>query len=80
MERVEHLKELVRDYGIDAVAYYALQFCDPYTVEASGVQREPEKLGVPFLYLETDYSAEDVGRLSTRVQALLEMVGSEKKA
>ncbi|MBC7228784.1 MAG: 2-hydroxyacyl-CoA dehydratase [Actinobacteria bacterium] len=79
-ERVEHIKELVRDYRIDAVVYYALQFCDPYTVEAFGVQRELEKLGIPFLYLETDYSAEDVEQLSTRVQALIEMVGSEDKA
>ena len=79
-ERMEHIKELVRDYDIDAVVYYALQFCDPYTVEANAVRRDLEELGVPFLYLETDYSAEDVGQLSTRVQALIEMVGGGEKA
>ncbi len=73
-ERLEHIKELVRDYSIDAVVYYALQFCDPYTVEAFRVRQELEKDGIPFLYLETDYSAEDVGQLTTRVQALIEML------
>ncbi|MDI6874018.1 double-cubane-cluster-containing anaerobic reductase [Candidatus Solincola sp.] len=75
-ERIEHIKELVADYSIDAVVYYALQFCDPYTIEAFQVKQELEKEGIPFLYVETDYSPEDVGQLTTRVQALLEMVES----
>jgi len=79
-ERLDHVKELVRDYGIDAVVYYALQFCGPYTVEAYKVKREMEDMGMPFLYLETDYSSEDIGQLSTRVQALIEMVGIADKA
>lgn len=79
-ERVEHIRELVRDYDINAVVYYALQFCDPYTMEAFSVQRELEKMGIPFLYLETDYSTEDMERLSTRVQALIELVEGERRA
>lgn len=50
-ERIEHIKELVGDYSIDAVVYYALQFCDPYTVEAFLIRQELEKEGIPFLYL-----------------------------
>lgn len=72
-ERIEHVKELVRDYDIDAVAYYALQFCGPYTVEAHKIRKAVESMGKPFLYLETDYSTEDAGQISTRVQALIEM-------
>ena len=79
-ERLEHIKELVKDHSIDAVVYYALQFCDPYTVEAFRVQQEMEKEGIPFLYLETDYSPEDVGQLTTRIQALIEMVSSKENA
>jgi benzoyl-CoA reductase/2-hydroxyglutaryl-CoA dehydratase subunit BcrC/BadD/HgdB len=79
-ERLEHIKQLVEEYDIDAVVYYALQFCDPYMIEAFRVQQEMEKAGVPFLYLETDYSQEDVGQLTTRIQALIEMVSSKDKA
>ena len=79
-ERLEHIGELVRDYDIDAVVYHALQFCDPYSVEAFRVEQAMQKDGMPFLYLETDYSTEDVGQLVTRVQALVEMVGSRDKA
>lgn len=76
-ERVENILSLVRDYSIDAVVYYALQFCDPYTVEAYKVEKALEEAGVPMLYIETDYSAGDAGQLATRVQALLEVVASE---
>ena len=79
-DRIRHIKQLVDGYDIDAVIHYSLQFCDPYTVEAFSVQREMEKEGVPFLYLETDYSTEDAGQLSTRIQALIEMVESKDKA
>ena len=44
------------------------------------LQQEMEKEGIPFLYLETDYSPEDVGQLTTRIQALIEMVSSRERA
>jgi benzoyl-CoA reductase/2-hydroxyglutaryl-CoA dehydratase subunit BcrC/BadD/HgdB len=79
-ERLEHIQELVCDYDIDAIVHHALQFCDPYTIEAFRIEKEMEAAGVPFLYLETDYSAEDAGQLQTRIQALIEMVSSMEKA
>jgi benzoyl-CoA reductase/2-hydroxyglutaryl-CoA dehydratase subunit BcrC/BadD/HgdB len=79
-ERMQHIGELIDDYHIDAVVYYALQFCGPYTVEAYKAKKVVEDKGLPFLYLETDYSTEDIGQLSTRVQALIEMTGSKQKA
>lgn len=79
-ERLEHIKELVKDYNIDAVVHHSLQFCDPYTIEAFRVEKEMEAAGIPFLSIETDYSAEDVGQLSTRIEALIEMVSSPDRA
>jgi benzoyl-CoA reductase/2-hydroxyglutaryl-CoA dehydratase subunit BcrC/BadD/HgdB len=76
-ERLEHIKELVNDYDIDAVVHHSLQFCDPYTIEAFRIEKE---IDVPFLSIETDYSQEDVGQLSTRIEALLEMVASHDRA
>ena len=36
--------------------------------------RLAEQLGVPYLSLETDYSAADSGQLSTRMEAFLELL------
>lgn len=72
-ERVQNILQITREYGIDAVIYYSLQFCDPYSVESYKVGKALEKAGVPMLYLETDYGTGDTGQLKTRIEALFEM-------
>lgn len=74
--RISNVVELTRDYGIDAVIYYSLQFCDPYSIEAYKVEKALGPEGVPMLYLETDYGTGDAGQLKTRMEALFEMVGA----
>jgi benzoyl-CoA reductase/2-hydroxyglutaryl-CoA dehydratase subunit BcrC/BadD/HgdB len=77
-ERVDHIRELVRDWRIDGVVYYTLQFCDPYSVEAHQVKSALASDGVPCLYIETDYSKEDVSQIATRAEAFLEMLRSAR--
>ncbi len=74
--RIENIKQLAKEYQADGLVYYAIQFCDPYTVEAYRVKKAAEEMELPFLYIETDYSQEDVAQISTRVEAFLEMLGS----
>lgn len=77
-ERLQNVRELVKDYRIDGVIYYALQFCDPYTIEAYNVRNILSEEGTPLLYIETDYSKEDVAQISTRVEAFLEVLRENK--
>jgi benzoyl-CoA reductase/2-hydroxyglutaryl-CoA dehydratase subunit BcrC/BadD/HgdB len=44
-------------------------------MEAFKVKDVAEKMKMPFLRIETDYSMEDMGQLKTRVEAFLEMIG-----
>jgi benzoyl-CoA reductase/2-hydroxyglutaryl-CoA dehydratase subunit BcrC/BadD/HgdB len=76
-QRINNIRQLALDYQADGLVYYSLQFCDPYTIEAYRVKKMAEELGLPFLYIETDYSQEDTAQISTRVEAFLEMI--EKK-
>lgn len=73
-ERLENILRLVKDYRVDGVVHYALQFCDPFTVEYAIVEKTLKDAGVPVLKIETDYSMEDTGQLSTRVEAFLETI------
>ena len=75
-ERLDHIVEMARKYDADGVVHYALQFCAPYTIEATRVEKRLDKEGIPLLKLETDYSMEDMPQLDTRVQAFLEMLKS----
>jgi benzoyl-CoA reductase/2-hydroxyglutaryl-CoA dehydratase subunit BcrC/BadD/HgdB len=35
--------------------------------------------GIPMLYVETDYSPDDMGQLSTRIEAFLESIKTRKR-
>ncbi len=78
-ERLDHVLEMARDYGVDGVVHYAIQFCTPYAIEAHKVAKALEGEDIPLLKIETDYSVEDVAQLETRVEAFLEMLKDRRK-
>jgi benzoyl-CoA reductase/2-hydroxyglutaryl-CoA dehydratase subunit BcrC/BadD/HgdB len=73
-ERKDHIKEMFNNYNADGVIHYSLQFCQPYDMESYGIEVKLEEEGIPILNLVTDYSAEDMGQLSTRVEAFIERI------
>ena len=73
-KRIEHVREMRAESKADGVIHYALQFCQPYQMEQSLVEKDLRAGGSPVLRIETDYSQEDVGQLTTRVQAFIEQL------
>ena len=73
-KRMELIPELVREFQIDGIVEVDLQTCTPYCVESFQIRELAEKLGVPYMSVETDYSQSDSGQLSTRIEAFMEML------
>jgi benzoyl-CoA reductase/2-hydroxyglutaryl-CoA dehydratase subunit BcrC/BadD/HgdB len=73
-DRLDHIVQMAKDLKVDGVVHYALQFCTPYNMESHLVETTLAKAGIPLLKIETDYSMEDMGQLSTRAQAFIEMI------
>lgn len=74
--RLDHIKQMVRDYGADGVIHYNIQFCSPYQIESGPVERALEQDGIPVLRVDTDYSQEDTEQIRTRVEAFIERIQS----
>jgi benzoyl-CoA reductase/2-hydroxyglutaryl-CoA dehydratase subunit BcrC/BadD/HgdB len=72
--RIDDIMRMAEEYEVDGIIHYALQFCSPYQFEGYTVEKAARAAGTPLLRIETDYSMEDVGQLSTRVEAFLEML------
>lgn len=69
------LERLIDEYKVDAVVEVILQACHTYNVESFGIRRlVTEKKKLPYIAVETDYSTSDIGQLSTRLTAFLEML------
>ncbi|MEZ5125063.1 MAG: double-cubane-cluster-containing anaerobic reductase [Thermoleophilia bacterium] len=72
--RRDDVVRMAKELGADGVIDYSLQFCGLYEMESNGVENAVRDAGLPVLGITTDYSMEDVGQLSTRVEAFLEML------
>jgi benzoyl-CoA reductase/2-hydroxyglutaryl-CoA dehydratase subunit BcrC/BadD/HgdB len=73
-DRLNHVKQMYKDYNADGVIHYSLQFCQPYQIESLPVEKKLEDDRIPTLRIESDYSMEDVEQLKTRVEAFIERI------
>lgn len=78
-DRRRRLLDLVSDFNADGVVYQAFAGCQVYEMEYRSVAEEFNRAGIPLLYVETDYSTDDRGQLSTRIEAFLESMKNRKK-
>ncbi|MHA1380833.1 MAG: double-cubane-cluster-containing anaerobic reductase [Candidatus Helarchaeota archaeon] len=72
--RLQDIKQLIKDYKVDGVVLYTLSFCQPYEVEAMKIANELKKENISIISITTDYSSEDFGQLKTRIEAFIEMI------
>lgn len=72
--RLNDIVRLAKDLNADGVINCNLQFCGLYEMESKAVENAVRDAGLPALNITTDYSGEDAGQLSTRIEAFLEML------
>ena len=72
--RFELLTRLCEQFKIDGVVEMTLQACHTYAVEAFSIKAHLHEKNIPYLQLETDYGTADIGQLSTRAGAFVEML------
>jgi len=78
-DRKRRLLNLVDTFNADGVVYQAFAGCQVYEMEYKSIAEEFNKAGIPMLYVETDYSPDDKGQLSTRIEAFLESLKHRKR-
>jgi benzoyl-CoA reductase/2-hydroxyglutaryl-CoA dehydratase subunit BcrC/BadD/HgdB len=72
--RLDGISEMIETYRPHLVVDFILQACHAYNVESHKVgEHVAEAHGLQFLKVESDYSDSDVGRIRTRVEAMLEI-------
>jgi predicted CoA-substrate-specific enzyme activase len=77
MTDTEGRKKLYNDPNIKGVIYHTVKFCDYYGFEYSEIKN---RLGVPILKIESDYTAQSREQLRTRLEAFAESMAPEKKS
>jgi len=75
-DRFGHIAQFIKDFKVDGVILYTYKYCDPFGFEIPALKSYIKSINTPVLYLEDEYSMATIGRLRTRIQAFLEMLGS----
>ena len=78
-DRKRRLLELAESFAVDGVVYQAFSGCQVYEMEYRSIARTLNDKGIPMLYVETDYSPDDMGQLSTRVEAFIESLKTRSR-
>ena len=77
--RIEDFDKYIDEYRIDGVVELVLQTCNPFALETDINRRFiTQKKGIPYLSIETDFSDNDKGQISTRIGAFIEIIESNK--
>ncbi len=79
-KRFDHVFQLVDDFQADGVIFYTLKFCDPFLYDIPVLRGKLGDRGIPSLILEGDYTPGTLGRVRTRIQAFVEMLGEHVRA
>ncbi|HHY45840.1 MAG TPA: 2-hydroxyacyl-CoA dehydratase [Firmicutes bacterium] len=77
-ERYSRLVERIKALNADGVIFYVLKFCDMYLYEYPILQGRLDRLGIPVILLEGDYTAGGIEQARTRIGAFIEMLDSRR--
>lgn len=73
--RFDLLDYAIDEYRADGVIDVQLTACHTYAVETMHIRNfVTEKKNIPYMSIETDYSTSDLGQLSTRMAAFMEIL------
>ena len=72
--RMENTLAMCEKYHVDGVVESVLTACHTFNVESAKMQAAVEGAGIPYMKIETDYSAGDQGQIDTRISAFIEML------
>ncbi len=73
--RFDLITQMADEFSANGVVDLTWQACHTYNIEAAQVQKHVEdKLNLPYLHIETDYSESDSEQLRVRIEAFLEMI------
>jgi benzoyl-CoA reductase/2-hydroxyglutaryl-CoA dehydratase subunit BcrC/BadD/HgdB len=73
-QRVEFIKEMVKEFNVAGVIYQVIRNCDLWGGEAFYIERELKESNIPSLRLEREYTLTGVEGIKSRVEAFLEII------
>lgn len=69
-------REITEDSNLAGIIYHTVKFCDYYGFEYESLRH---RLNIPMLKIETDFTLQSLGQLSTRIGGFVESMGMREE-
>lgn len=70
--RMQHILDLVQEYRVDSIIYYALKFCDTNLHDYPYIKERLREEKIPVLFIEGERNATNIAGTKTRIETFLE--------
>jgi benzoyl-CoA reductase subunit C len=74
--RIEHIRQLAKDWNVQGAIVVQQKFCDPHEIDIPAIIKALKQDGVPAQVLELDVTV-PLGQFKTRIEAFLEILKEE---
>ncbi|RLA18756.1 MAG: 2-hydroxyacyl-CoA dehydratase [Gammaproteobacteria bacterium] len=78
-DRKRKLLQMAKEFSAEGVVYQAFSGCQVYSMEQASITKALNDEGIPVLFVESDYSPDDMGQLSTRIEAFIESLKAKRR-
>lgn len=75
---LDFILKLAKEFKVDGVVYYWMKYCETYEIEHLYISQELQDKGLPMVFLESEYIANEAAVMKTRLEALVEIIKSKK--
>ncbi len=72
--RFGYIKDYAKEWNVKGVILQSMKYCDTHGYEVPAIKAYFDRLGIPSLYLEHEYTMVALAPLKTRVEAFIEMI------
>ncbi len=72
--RFGYLGQYAKDWKVNGIILQSMKYCDTHGYEVPAVKAYCDRLGIPSIYLEHEYTMVALAPLKTRVEAFVEMI------
>jgi len=73
-ERLNHIKQLIKEYKVEAVINFLLKFCDTHLFDAPILTQELKAEGIPTITIEYEHTRSGIAPIKTRIEAFIETI------
>jgi len=73
--RFNYIKKAVTDWHVNGIILQSVKYCDTHGYEVPNLRHYFDKLGIPNIYIEHDYSERSLAPIKTRIEAFVETLG-----